>query len=190
MINLYPVLAVSGYKPHELGIFNEKSEHLPFLKYAIKKKLQQTIEAYAVEWIITSGQPGVELWAAEATLELKQDYPHLKLATLAPFYKQDDRWSDPVKELYMQIWSNSDYVDYITKREYEHSSQLRQKNQFIIDKSSAFLVLFDEYTEGSPTYYLTYARKKAEAVDYPIIYLTPDEIEEVIRDLQEENSWN
>ncbi|MDQ0255763.1 putative phage-like protein YoqJ [Evansella vedderi] len=187
---MYQVIAVTGYKPHELGIFNEKHDHLPFLKYAIKRKLQQLMESYDIQWIITSGQPGVELWAAEAALELKRDFPQLQLATFAPFYNQEERWSDPIKELYLQIWSKSDYTDYITKREYSDPSQLKLKNQFIIDKSNAFLVLFDEYTEGSPTYYLSYARKKAEAVDYPIIYLTPDEIEEVIRDLQQEDSWN
>ncbi|MDG5788481.1 SLOG family protein [Evansella sp. AB-P1] len=187
---MYKVLAVSGYKPHELGIFNEKHDHLPYLKYAIKKKLQQLIESYDIQWIITSGQPGVELWAAEATIQLKNEYNHLKLSTLAPFYEQEERWSDPVKELYRSIWEKSDYKDYITKRKYDNPMQLRQKNQFIIEKSDAFLVLFDEYTEGSPTYYLTYAKKKGDAMDYPIIYLTPDEIEEVIRESINNNNWN
>lgn len=187
---MYSVLAVTGYKPHELGIFNEKHDHLPFLKYALKKKLVQLIEAYDIRWIITSGQPGVELWAAEAAIQLKNDYPQLQVATLAPFYNQEERWSDPIKNLYQQIWRHSDYTDYITKRNYENPMQLKQKNQFIIDKSDVFLVLFDEYTEGSPAYYLSYARKKRKVMDYPIIYLTPDEIEEVIRDRQQEDSWN
>ncbi|MBU9721420.1 MULTISPECIES: DUF1273 domain-containing protein [Bacillaceae] len=187
---MYSVLAVSGYKPHELGIYNEKHDQLDYLKYAIKKKIKSLIDDFGVEWIITSGQPGVELWAAEAAIQLKEEYPELKVATLAPFYEQEERWGDPVKQLYAYIWGQSDYNDYISKRKYEHSSQLRQKNQFIIDKSDAFLVLYDENTEGSPNYYLTYAKKREEATGYPIFYLTPDEIDDVIREAQEENLWN
>lgn len=180
---MYSVLAVTGYKPHELGIFNEKHDHLPFLKRAIKKKLKQLKEEYDIEWIITSGQPGVELWAAEAALELKQElYNDMKVATLAPFFEQEERWNGPVKDLYLNIWQRSDYKDYITKRKYDNPAQLRMKNQFIIDKSDAILVLYDEYTQGSPEYYLTYAKKKECATGYPVIYLTPDEIEDTIRE--------
>ncbi|MBU9714849.1 SLOG family protein [Evansella tamaricis] len=186
---MYPVLAISGYKPHELGIYNEKHVQLDHLKYAIKKKLQELVEEFGIQWILTSGQPGVELWAAEAAIGLKEMYP-IKVATLAPFYEQQERWSDPVKELYTYIWEQSDYNDYISKRKYEHSSQLRQKNQFIIDKSDAFLVLYDEHLEGSPSFYLNYAKKREAVSDFPIFYLTPDDIEDVIRESQEENNWN
>ncbi|ADU30466.1 DUF1273 domain-containing protein [Evansella cellulosilytica] len=188
---MYQVLAITGYKPHELGIFNEKHAHLSFLKYALKKKMQQLIEEYDIEWIMTSGQAGVELWAAEAAIELKETYDHLKIATIAPFQNQEERLGDATKELYFHVWNNSDYSDFVTKRTYDNPMQLRLKNQFIVEKSHALLVLFDEYTEGTPTYYLTNAKKKAETNDYPIFFLTPDEIEDVTRELQDEdNSWN
>ncbi|UCZ51499.1 SLOG family protein [Bacillus shivajii] len=187
---MYSVLAVTGYKPHEIGIFNEKHEHLPYLKQAIKKKIQHLKEEYDINWFITSGQPGVELWAAEAAIELKEIYSDIKVGTLAPFFEQEERWQDPLKDLYLKVWENSDYKDYITKRKYESPQQLKLKNQFIIDKSDALLVLYDEYTEGSPEYYLTYAKKKGEATGYPIIYLTPDEIEETIREQMDDHGWN
>ncbi|MBM7094365.1 DUF1273 family protein [Bacillus sp. H-16] len=185
---MYEALAVTGYKPNELGIFDEKHPHLPFLKDAIKEKLRALKEEIDFKWLITSGQPGVEQWAAEALLALKNDYPDLQLATLAPFYEQEERWKEVWKATYEMIWSNSDFTDYITKRPYENPAQLRMKNQFIIEKSHAFLVLYDEFTPGSPDYYLTYAKKKHEASDYPVFYLTPEDIEESIRARQED--WN
>lgn len=187
---MYQVLAVSGYKPHELGIFNEKHAYLEYLKMALNKKLRQLIEEYDIHWIITSGQPGVELWAAEGVIEFKKEFPNLKLATLAPFFEQQERWGEPTKQLYEQVWQQSDYKDYISKRKYENPAQLQQKNQFLIDKSDAFLVLYDELTEGTPKYYISCAKKKQEAMDYPVIYLTPDEIEDVVRETQENENWN
>ncbi|MGJ9381629.1 hypothetical protein CR203_04015 [Salipaludibacillus neizhouensis] len=179
---LYNVLAVTGYKPHELGIFNEKHEQLSYLKKAILKKIRHLKEEFDIKWVITSGQPGVELWAAEATTILKESYPDLQLSTLAPFHNQEERFSEPIKKLYSTIWEQSDYKDYITKRPYDNPAQLRLKNQFIIDKSDALLVLYDEETEGTPKFYLSYALKKHETESYPIFYLTPDDIEELVRD--------
>ncbi|PYZ95219.1 hypothetical protein CR194_06810 [Salipaludibacillus keqinensis] len=187
---MYEVLAITGYKPHEIGIFNEKHEQLPYLKKAISKKIQQLKEEFDIKWIITSGQPGVELWAAEAAINLKEHYPDLKVATLAPFHEQEERFSEPVKKLYLNVWNSSDYRDFITKRPYDNPAQLRMKNQFIVGKSHAALVLFDEETDGTPKFFLSYALKKHENQDYPIIYLTPDDIEEMIREDISDQSWN
>jgi uncharacterized phage-like protein YoqJ len=185
---MYEVLAVTGYKPHELGIFNQKHPHLPYLKKAIQKKLRALKEDTDFVWLLTSGQPGVEQWAAEALIGLKDEYPDLKLATLAPFYNQDERWKEDWKTAYESIWEQSDYKDYISKRPYDNPAQLKMKNQFIVEKSSAFLVLYDEATPGSPDFYLTYANKKHEAADYPIFYLTPEEIEDSVR--EEQDGWS
>jgi uncharacterized phage-like protein YoqJ len=187
---MYSVLAVTGYKAHEIGIFNEKHDQLPYLKKAISKKITQLIEEFDIKWIITSGQPGVELWAAEAAIDLRTLYPDLKVATLAPFHNQDERFQEAVKTLYEYVWTHSDYHDFITKRPYENPAQLRLKNQFIVDKTDASLVLYDSETEGTPKFFLNYAIKKQQQKDYPIFYLTPDDMEEMIRELLDEETWN
>jgi uncharacterized phage-like protein YoqJ len=185
---MYNVLAVSGYKPHELGVFQEKHEQLPYLKKALKRKLKETIEAYGTEWIVTSGQAGVELWAAEAVLELKSEGLPVKLATIAPFYSQEERYPEAAKALYEQIWNNSDYKDYITKRPYESPAQLKQKNEFLVLKTDAMLLLYDENIEGTPKFYEEAAKKRQSREDYPLLYLTPEDIEDLIR--EELDDWN
>jgi len=187
---MYNVLAVTGYKAHEIGIFNEKHEQLPYLKQAISQKMVQLIEEFDIKWIITSGQPGVELWAAEAAIDLKTDFPELKVATLAPFHNQNERFQEAVKTLYDYVWTHSDYHDYITKRPYENPAQLRLKNKFIVDKSDASLVLYDSEMEGTPKFFLDFALKKDQQKTYPIFYLTPDDLEEMIRNQLEEETWN
>ncbi|WP_280771874.1 SLOG family protein [Salipaludibacillus daqingensis] len=187
---MYQVLAITGYKPHEIGIFNEQHDQLPFLKKALSKKITQLKEEFDIKWIITSGQPGVELWAAEAAIELKSSYPDLKVATLAPFHNQDERFQEAVKTLYEFVWDHSDYRDYITKRPYDNPAQLRSKNEFIVEKSDASLVLYDSETEGTPKFFLNYALKKQHQKTYPIFYLTPDDLEEMIRDQLDDETWN
>lgn len=172
------VYTVTGYKPHEIGIFDDKHPGLKFIKKAIKNNLIQLIENDGVEWIIVSGQLGVELWAAEITLELKEDYPDIKLAVITPFLEQEMNWKEDRQEYYQFILTEADFVDSITKRRYESPMQFRLKNQFFIEKSDGLLILYDEEKGGTPKYILENARRKQEKdPTFQIIAITPYDIE-------------
>nr|WP_281244210.1 DUF1273 domain-containing protein [Anaerobacillus arseniciselenatis] len=180
------VLAVTGYKSHELGIFDEKHVGIKYIKKVLQKRLISFIEE-GLEWVIISGQLGVELWCGEVVLQLKQEYPQLKLAVLTPYLNQEERWNDLKKEQYQSVLQQADYVDTITKRGYESPSQLKLKNQYIVEKSDALLVIFDDDKPGSPSYYITYAKIRSEHSGYEIFYIYPDEIELAYQD--ELESW-
>ena len=77
-------LVVTGYKQHELGIFDDKHPGIPIIKKAIQNQLIALMDA-GLEWVILGGQQGVETWTAELILELKDEYPHLKFAIITPF---------------------------------------------------------------------------------------------------------
>ncbi len=175
------VVALTGYKTHELGIFDEKHIGIKYIKNVLRKRLISLIED-GLEWVLISGQLGVELWGGEVVLELKKEYPQVKLAVLTPFYNQESNWNDLRKEQYHQVLQQADFVDSITKRDYENPSQLKLKNQFIIEKSDALLVIYDDDKPGSPSYYLTYAKARNESSDYQILYIYPEEIELAYQD--------
>lgn len=186
---LSKVYAITGYKPQELGIFSESHQGIDVIKYTLRSRIIQLIEESDIDWFITSGQPGVELWASEIIIELKNDYPNINLCILTPFYEQEARWKEPLQEKYHQILEQADFVDSITKRPYENPSQLRLKNEFIINKSNGLLVLYDEETPGSPSYYLTPAKQRLQSVnqDYEILTITKFDIELAEQELKETN---
>jgi uncharacterized phage-like protein YoqJ len=175
------VMAVTGYKTHELGIFDEKHQGIKYIKKVLEKRLVSFIED-GLEWVLISGQLGVELWCGEVVIQLKKQYPQLRLAVLTPFYNQESNWNELKKEQYNQVLLQADYVDSITKREYESPSQLKLKNQYIIEKSDGLLVIYDDDKPGSPSYYLTNAKLKSESSNYQIFYIYPDEIELAYQD--------
>nr|WP_307728600.1 SLOG family protein [Alkalicoccobacillus plakortidis] len=111
-------LLVTGYKPHELGVFDDKHVGIQYIKKAIKRRVTSLIED-GVEWILISGQPGVELWAAESAFELKEMYPELKVAILPPFLEQESQWKEAAQEKYQQVLSEADFVKPITNRVYD-----------------------------------------------------------------------
>ncbi|MBO9128200.1 DUF1273 domain-containing protein [Bacillus sp. 165] len=176
------VVAITGYKPFELGIFSQKHEAIVYIKKAIEKQLIAFIEE-GTEWVIISGQPGVEWWAAEVVLDLQHTYPHLKLGVFTPFLGQEQNWKEDNQTYYRQLLLQADHVDSITKKTYESPLQFRLKNQFFIDKSDALLVVYDEEKEGSPKYMVDLASKTES---YPCYFIRFSDIQAIV----EEEQWN
>ncbi|WP_453997609.1 DUF1273 domain-containing protein [Bacillus nitroreducens] len=181
------VVAITGYKPFELGIFGQDHPGIGYIKLALKKQLIPLIEN-GLEWVIISGQLGVELWAAELTYELQEDYPDLKLAVITPFLEQEENWNETNKEYYQFILSQADYVNSITNRKYDNPSQFRLKNAFFLDKSDALLILYDEEKDGSPRYIYGDAKKKCENENYSLITINAYDLQTIVEEEQYANN--
>ncbi|WP_462412503.1 SLOG family protein [Neobacillus sp. Marseille-QA0830] len=177
------VLVISGYKPYEMGIFKKDHPSVIYIKAAIKKALLPLIEE-GLEWVLISGQLGVELWAAEVVFDLQTEYPELKLAVISPFLDQEATWKEDNKEWYESILIQADFVDSITKRGYEKPWQFRLKNQFFIEKSQGMLLLYDQEKEGSPKYLYELALQYQKNNDYPIHLITFYDLQNIVEEEQ------
>ncbi|MBU7593247.1 DUF1273 domain-containing protein [Metabacillus halosaccharovorans] len=175
------VLTVSGYKSHELGVFKQDDKAVEYIKKAIEKSLIGYLEE-GLEWVIISGQMGVELWAADVVFELQLQYPELKLAILTPFLNQESKWNEKNQEYYEFILSQADFVDSISKREYDSPLQFKQKNQFLVDKSDGLLLLYDEEKDGTPKFLLETARKKQQLTPYMISTINFLDLQSVVEE--------
>nr|WP_307728602.1 SLOG family protein [Alkalicoccobacillus plakortidis] len=62
------------------------------------------------------------------------------------------------------------------------------KNDFLVEKSDAMLILYDQEQPGTPKFYLEPTLKKQNSQSgYMIYYLTPEDIEDARR--EEEMDW-
>lgn len=181
---LIKVMAISGYKPFELGIFKQDHPAVAYMKAAIKKSLIPLAEE-GLEWILISGQLGVELWAAEAVFDMQAEYPDLKLAVITPFLDQQASWNETNKEWYESILAQADFIDSVTRKGYEKPWQFRLKNQFFIEKSDGLLLLYDEEKEGSPKYLYDMARAFQKNHDYSLELITFYDLQMIM----EEEQW-
>jgi len=170
---LIKVLTISGYKPFEIGIFKKDHPSVLFIKAAIKKFLLPMIED-GLEWVLISGQLGVELWAAEVIFEIQKEFPNLKLAVITPFLEQEASWNETNREWYESVLAGADYIDSVSKKGYEKPWQFRLKNQFFIEKSDGLLLLYDHEKEGSPKYLyelaIQYQKNHAFSIDLITFY--------------------
>jgi len=174
------VLTVSGYKPMELNIFKESDERVAIIKTAIAKRLIGFIEE-GLEWIIVSGQLGVELWTAEVVLDLKDTYD-INLAIFPPFENQSSRWPEQLQEKYEEMTFVADFYKPLYQGDYRGPFQFRAKNMWFVDKSDACLLLLDEEFPGSTKYFLGSAKKTEK--EYPIYTITPYDLNDVIEEMQ------
>ncbi|MGD6856884.1 SLOG family protein [Bacillus infantis] len=178
---------VSGYKPHELGIFKRNDPAAAYIRAAIRKSLLGMLDE-GLEWVIISGQPGAELWAAEEVFQLQLDeYPDLKLAVITPFLDQEQNWSDSNKEWYESVISQADFVDSVTRKAYEKPWQFRLKNQFLIEKSDVLLLVYDTEKEGTPKFIYETAKSYQEKNPYEIRMISFYDLQLIVEEEQLKN---
>lgn len=177
---------ITGYKASELGIFSLKHQGIPIIKKAIQKRLIPLVEE-GLEWVVVSGGWGVELWAAEAVLELQaKTCPELKLAVITPFLEQEENWSDEKKGSYTSVMTRANYVNSITKTKYEGPWQFKERDKFLLRNSDGIILVYDEDTEGSPKYMKQQAVQLAANHDYPIITINANDLQNVAEDQYDE----
>lgn len=176
-------LLVSGYKAHELGIFNDQHEGIPIIKKALTDQLLTLLDQ-GLEWVIVSGQLGVETWIIECVWELQEDYPQLKYAVITPFLEQQSRWNEEKQEMYGQILALADYTVSLTNKPYEAPWQFIEKNKFLLRNSDALLLLYDEENEGSPKFLKKIAIQLTETTNYELLTITADDLQLIAEDLQ------
>jgi uncharacterized phage-like protein YoqJ len=174
---------ITGYKATELGIFSLKHPGIPIIKKALKKQILSLIDE-GLEWVIVSGQWGVELWAAEAALELKGTYENLRVAVITPFLEQEENWSDEKKGIYSSIIARADYVNSVSKSKYSGPWQFKEKNKFLLRNTDGLVLLYDEDQEGSPKFIQQQAMQLAESQSYPIFTITAYDLQSLTEEEQ------
>ena len=177
---------VTGYRAHELGIFNDQHPGIPVIKKALYNQLYSLCDE-GLEWVVISGQLGVEGWAAETVIELKKHFPKLKYSVITPFLEQEKNWNEQKQAQYARIIENADFVTSVTKRPYEAPWQFTEKDKFIINNTDGMLLLYDEDNEGSPKYVLNLVIKYMENNEYELLRINAYDLQVVAEEMQRED---
>ncbi|UVI31098.1 DUF1273 domain-containing protein [Paenibacillus spongiae] len=172
-------LLVTGYRAHELNIFDQKHKGIGYIQKAIAGKLIPLVEE-GLEWVITPGQYGVDLWACEVVIALKEQYPHLKLSIMTAFIQQEEKWNDAKKEYYGQILKGVDYYGSVSKQPYSGVWQFTARDELLFRKTDGILLFYDEDAgEGSPKFHKERALRKQQQDGYRYIGLTSEDVQSV-----------
>ncbi|RED55521.1 DUF1273 domain-containing protein [Cohnella lupini] len=172
-------LLVTGYRAHELSIFDQKHKGIIYIKKAIEAKLVPLVEE-GLEWVITPGQYGVDLWACEVVIELKKTYPELKLSILTAFLNQEEKWKDDKKQYYQDILKGVDFHGSVSKQPYSGVWQFTARDELLFRKTDGILLVYDDDAgEGSPKFTKDRALKKNASDGYRYFNISAEDIQSI-----------
>lgn len=110
-----------------------------------------------VEYFIAGGALGFDTLAAQAVLQLKNRYKHIKLILALPCMTQTKGWSESNVVIYEDIKLHCDKFIY-TSKEYVKGCMFK-RNRFLVDNSSYCIAYLTE-TKGGTAYTVKYAQEK------------------------------
>jgi len=122
------------------------------LKGTIAKLIERGVKFYGA-----GGARGFDTLAAQAVLDLKCKYPHIKLILVLPCLTQAQGWPAADVEKYEHIKSEADKVVY-TSEDYSKDCMLK-RNRHLVNNSS-ICVCYLTKDRGGTAYTVQYAKQK------------------------------
>lgn len=112
----------------------------------LKPELVSLIES-GIQYFGVGGAQGFDTIAALTVLELKEEYPHIRLILVLPCRSQAERWSDESKVLYEEIKQKCDKLVCL----FEHYSKdcMLKRNRHLVDNSSVCVCYLTKQTGGT-----------------------------------------
>jgi uncharacterized phage-like protein YoqJ len=132
------------------------SDKIGEIKTKLKHTLTEIIESGYLYFGV-GGALGFDTLAALAILELKKDYPRIRLILVLPCVNQTKGWKEKDVDVYEFIKSQCDKYVYVS-REYTSNCMLK-RNRHLVDNSSLCICYLTENTGGT-AYTVRYAKQK------------------------------
>ncbi len=130
----------------------------------LKETINDLIKTKGVTAFRCGGALGFDTIAALYVLEIKNEYPEIKLIIDVPHRNQSNVWREYDKHTYNYILSNADKVNVMSEIYYKGCMQKR--NRFMVDNSD-YVVAYVKRASGGSYYTAAYA----ESLDKNVIYI-------------------
>ena len=127
------------------------------LETAIKKAIADGYNVF-----ISGMAPGVDIWAAEIVLQLRDEGADIKLICAIPFEGFEKRWPE-WEGRYNAIMEKADLVRFICKGNVRGSHQIR--NVWMVDHSARVIAVFSGEKSGTKNT-IDYANRVGVEIEY------------------------
>ena len=145
----------TGHRPEKLT----RDEML--IKKDLEKEIRQAI-ADGKNVFITGMARGVDIWAAEIVLKLRDAGQPLKLVCACPYDGFEQGWRKEWQKQYRAILAVSDFVKYVCPSYSRSCFQIR--NEWMVNHASRVIAVFNGEKSGTKNT-IDYATK----VDVPVV---------------------
>lgn len=139
----------TGHRPEKIR--QTEQEICDVLQKAIKKAVADGIDVF-----ITGMARGVDIWAAEIVLRLKNSGANIKLICASPYEGFERNWSARWQQRYNAVIQNADEVNFICEKFSRGCFQIR--NKWMVDRSARVIAVFCG-TSGGTKNTIDYAKR-------------------------------
>lgn len=130
----------TGHRPEKLNMPEKNVKK--YLYSEIANSIQNGYTAF-----ISGMARGVDMWAAEIVIELKKEFPQIKLIAAVLFDGFESKWSYENQKLYNEILTRADLIRYICPSFSYSSYQIR--NEWMVNHSSKVIAVWDGEKSGT-----------------------------------------
>ena len=106
-------IAFTGYRPQKMPFGFDETDNRCI---DFKKRLRDTIENFiwqGYQHFISGGAMGMDMYAAEIVLELKEKYPQISLEMVSPFDDQAAKWKPEYQQRHRRLFQAADITTVI-----------------------------------------------------------------------------
>lgn len=146
----------TGHRPEKLKRPEEE------IKKGVEEAILKAIhDGYTT--FITGMARGVDIWAGQIVLRLRQSNPNLRLIAALPYPDCDTRWSASWRRQYAEVLEAADLVKCINPMYSMDSFQKR--DEWLVDQSSRVIAVYDGVSGGTKNT-IEYAKKCSVEITY------------------------
>ena len=141
----------TGHRPEKLD--RPEAEIIAWLETEIRKAVDDGFVTF-----ISGMARGVDIWAAEIVLRLRDDGLPIHLICASPFEGFECSWDESWKQRYADVIRKADLVKYICKNYSRACFQIR--NEWMVDRSARVIAVYNGQSGGTRNT-IAYATKAA-----------------------------
>ncbi|MCR4719719.1 MAG: DUF1273 domain-containing protein [Firmicutes bacterium] len=130
----------TGHRPEKLNVPEAE------VKAGLKKEILQAVND-GMYVFITGMARGVDIWAAQIVLELREKNSEIKLMCAIPHPDFEKRWSADWQEQYNFILQNADHSVMVSKAYSRSCYQVR--NEWMVNHSNRVIAVFNGEKSGT-----------------------------------------
>lgn len=137
-------------RSHRVCFTGHRPEKLTRFEWLIKRDLEKQIRlaiADGMNVFISGMARGVDIWAAEIVLKLRDAGEPIRLMCACPYDGFEQSWSQEWRERYLAILAAADYVKYVCPGYSRSCFQIR--NEWMVNHAARLIAVFNNQPSGT-----------------------------------------
>lgn len=155
-------VAFTGHRPRYFSFSGGNDPHLLALRRTLREQILRLHRENGAIHFLTGMALGVDTWAAQEVLALKEQGFPLTLSCILPCVGQENRWNREEKEQYRRLCGQAASTE--TLSPFYFSGCMQMRDRVLVDRCDLLLAVYDGESSGGTGYTVHYALKKEKPI--------------------------